>query len=330
LSALLAREADQRHHDWCSALESIKASLASLERTFEAASGKLSKNSSASAAEDSELVESIVAAAARERDAAVEQVKTETRGEIARLEGLEGRLRAEVLTEREHATAARAEAETLRAEREQAEAEIQEAKSETARIAAAFGTRLHEVEAELRHVEAERKKEQNVLVQLRREADSANAERTRLVAAVEAVQRALAFNEPATADRTPVVEELLVSANQPIEELDVRPPFDDAPSSEEPLDPGVSAQMDVLFVDIEQMYYADVDAKRQPAEVVDRLIANLHYAYSALCQSSRSGAPPALFERRMMSLVDAKGQTNFARHLSIAAYQWTQQHTPVR
>jgi hypothetical protein len=325
LSAFLARETDQRHRDWCAALESvnsIRAALVGLERTCEAASLKLSENPPPSASAISELVELFVAAAARDGAAAVQRIQAETQAEIARLESLAGSLREEVLAEREQARAARAESETLRDGRERAEAACQEAKSESARMAAAFGTRAQEWQVELQRA-------QDLVAQLRREIAVGKAERARLVDAVQAVQRAVSFNEPVAEACS--VEELRVNPNQQIEELEARAPLDDTPYQEEPLDPGVSAQIDGLFADIEQMYYADLDAKRQPTDVVDRLIANLDYAYSVLCQSSRSGAPPGvLFERRMMSLVDAKAQTNFARHLSIAAYQWTLQHTPAR
>jgi hypothetical protein len=324
LSAFLAKETDQRHRDWCSALESLKAALVGLERTCEAEAVKLSENPPASAAAIAELVESFVAAAARDRAAAIQRVQADAQAEIARLESLTARLSAEVLAEREQARSARAEAETLRDARERAQAECEEAKGESARIAAAFSVQSHELRADLQRTH-------DLVAQLRREVDAGHAERARLLAAVQAVQRAVSFNEPVTAAQAPAVEDLFIHSNQAIEELETRASADDAPHPEELLDPGVSAQIDGLFADIEQMYYADLEAKRQPTDVVDRLIANLDYAYTVLCQSSRSGEPPgALFERRMMGLVDAKAQTNFARHLSIAAYQWTQQHTPAR
>jgi hypothetical protein len=57
---------------------------------------------------------------------------------------------------------------------------------------------------------------------------------------------------------------------------------------------------------------------------VARLTANLRYALAAVvqyCGSSMTGAS-ALFERQLMTLMDAKADTSFARHLGIAAYEY--------
>jgi hypothetical protein len=344
LSALFAREATRRNSEWCGALESIKATLVSLERTCGTASVKLTENPAASATAITELVETIVATAARDKTAAVERIRSEAQVEIARLEGLVGRLRAEALAEREQVKAARGEVETHRTERARAEAACQEAKSETARTATQLGARLQEAQVELQT-------ERALVSQLRRQIDAGSVEHARLKAAVQAVQRAVLFDDAVNATQglpaeLPTVSpvQARVSTDRPGDqpkpsvtpnggqptrtkpittaEVQADPP-DTGHSSEAPADPAVIGLINRQFAEIERMYYADVEAKRNPMNVVDRLIANLRCGYSALCQSCSSDAQASLlFERHMMSLVDSKAETSFARHLSIAAYQW--------
>jgi hypothetical protein len=344
LSALFTREITRRASEWSSALESIKATLVGLERSCGTASAKLTENPSASATAISELVETFVAMAARDRAAAVERTRAEAQVEITRLEGLVGRLRAEALAERDKFDAARGEIETHRSERARAEAACQEAKSETARTAANFGARLQEVQVELQT-------ERALVSQLRRQIDAGNVEHTRLKAAVQAVQRAVSFGDPISAPQAPP-EELSPLAPFHVREstdrtadhakpivpfnggqasrtervtvakIPAEPP-DTRQSSGVPVDPALIAFIDRQFAEIERMYYADVEAKRNPVNVVDRLVANLRAGHSALCRSCQSETQASmLFERQMMGLVDAKAETSFARHLSVAAYQW--------
>lgn len=345
LSALFAREIGRRNSDWCSALESIKATLVSLERTCGTASVKLTENPPASATAISELVETFVATAARDRAAAVERTRAEAQVEIARLESLVGRLRTEAQAEREQAKAARGEIETHRTERARAEAACQEAKSESARTAAQLGARLQEVQLELQTERAQ-------VSQLRRQIDAGSVEHARLKAAVQAVQRAVSFGDAVSAPQEAPAELPTLSPIQarestdrpgdrakpsvplngggqpnrtkPITTPEIQAELPDTGQSSEALaDPVVIALIDRQFAEIERMYYADVEAKRNPMDVVDRLIANLRCGYSALCHSCSSDTQASmLFERHMMNLVDSKAETSFARHLSIAAYQW--------
>jgi hypothetical protein len=71
------------------------------------------------------------------------------------------------------------------------------------------------------------------------------------------------------------------------------------------------------------MYYLDVESESTPADVIDRFVANLRSARSELRQSCNSDIDSdVLFERHIMMLLDVRGGTTFARHLSIAAHQF--------
>lgn len=342
LSALLIKETSRRDNDCLTTLKSVRATLLGLERACEAASLKLTENSSASATTVSELVEMFVRTATRDRETAVKNTRAEAQVEISRLEELIAGLKAEAQGDRDQLKVAREEAATQREACARAEAASHEAKIAAGRMAAQVGAQLQAVQVEL---EAERA----LVAQLRRQNDTGNAERAKLVAAVQTIQRAVSFADPVGSGETPSWEPLRTPtqhreatdqgklAPSPIEPAKgARTPSQAEPptaldrsvgtrQSSEPtlVDPALAACVDRLFTEIERMYHLDLESQQSRVEVVHRLTANLRYAHSVLRQSCNSDTEAAeVLERQIMILIDAKGETSFARHLGIAAHQW--------
>lgn len=311
----LFTEASQRNNDWWRTLESIKDTLAGLQRTCEGASDKLTENQSTSAAAVSELVEEFVAAATSDREAAVQRARSAAQVEMARLQGLIGDLQAESQIDRDKLKTAREEIDAERGLRVRAEAACQGAREVCEQTASRFQAQLQAM-----HIELETEK----------------AERAKLVAALQTVQRAVSFAEPI--DPTPKPTRPLVprSPSEDRESAHTTRTIEPAPPANSPLelvdntsvseaqaDPDLIEYAKQLLDEIEVLYWADLDARRQPADVVDRLIANLRYAHDAYARRCDSAAigETTLFERHMTKLLDTKSETSFGRHLAVAAYE---------
>ena len=76
-----------------------------------------------------------------------------------------------------------------------------------------------------------------------------------------------------------------------------------------------------MLDEIERIYWADSGSDLTPAELLDRLTANIRYARDAF--SRRSGSAPgsnALLEQHVTTLLETKAETSFGRHLGFAAY----------
>jgi hypothetical protein len=340
LRALLTKGASQRENDFRSTLESVRAALVAFERTCETVTVQLSEHPSVSASAVSELVERFVGAATRDTEAAVQRTRAQAQVEIALLEDLVARLEVEKLTARDQLKIARENTDRQRDACARAENACEEARREGARIGAAFEVRMQALQAEL---EAER----TVVSRLKLEIDVGDAERAQLVAAVETVRRAVSFGsaeapswEPVPPHSSPhreltdlrdlgsrpVTTSMVAENHTPAESATQNQSvdaFDNSHASETPPDPALLARVHRLFAELERMYYLDVESESTPADVIDRLIANLRSAHSELRQSCHSDIDPdVLFEQHMMMLLDVRGGTSFARHLGIAAYQF--------
>ena len=76
-----------------------------------------------------------------------------------------------------------------------------------------------------------------------------------------------------------------------------------------------------MLDEIERIYWADSGTAVTPAELLDRLTANLRYASDAFTR--RSGSVPgagSLLEQHVTALLETKAETAFGRHLGFAAY----------
>jgi hypothetical protein len=327
LTALLTDDTTRRHDQFRRTLDSFKTALVELEHTCEAASSGLTENQPLPAAAVSDLVERCVAAAAAERDAAVERTRIEADAKIRRLQDLVDRsqelvekLQVESQTERDKLKTALEAVDKEQAARTEAEAALQEAHATGKQIAATLNAQLHAARVEL---EAERTE----TVRLKRQVESTTSELAKLVDALQTVRRAVTFEE--SSGRTPHPSPDAVGRDA--DQTPAAPtPATPAPQPAETSQPETQAQRDlVAYIDqllgeIETIYWRDLGSHKNPSDVVERLTANLRYAYAAVVRhggSSMSGAS-ALFERQLMALMDAKAETSFARHLGISAYEY--------
>jgi hypothetical protein len=165
---------------------------------------------------------------------------------------------------------------------------------------------------------------------LRQQLDAAQRETTTLLAAVQAVQRAVALTSnsaiaateasPPIHTSSPVAEESHTPAvrksigrvphvgNKASSSAIVaaaharsgeQPPANDAATRD------IDAYVTQLLTDIEAMYHADRSSERTPAAVIDRLTANLRYAREVLLR--RVGSTPRgeiLFKDQLRGMLD--------------------------
>ena len=323
LTALLTDEATRRDEQWRRTLDSFKTTLVDLEHTWEAASSGLSDQPLPAAAV-SDVVERCVSAAAAERDAAVQRTRIEADTEIRRLQDLldrsqdlVGRLESEAQIERDKLKTALEAIDKEHAARTHVEAALQEAQATSKEVAATLNAQLHAVRVAL---EAERAQS----VQLKRQIEAVTSERAKLVDALQTVRRVVTFEETPQPPAGP--DAVGHGANQtPAARTPTRAPkAADTPPPEAQAQKDLVAYIDKLLAEIEAIYWRDLGSHQNPSDVVARLTANLRYALAAVVQhggSSITGAS-ALFERQLMSLMDAKAETSFARHLGISAYEY--------
>lgn len=336
LSALLHKEANRRNNEWRASLELVRGALLALDRAWGAGDGKLESPAAASAVSD--LVDVIVAAAHRDTDAAVRQARVEAQVEIGRLVDLTGRLTAELQAERDQLKMAGEAINAERGLRARAEAACREAERDRANLSAQLAAHSEAAQAELETGRA-------LVAELRRQIEAEKVERAKLFAVVQTVQRAVSPAETTATgslasavnphelllhtDRAPVPMSLTGPAQilaQPqviVKEARATEPANRQTAPEKLWNPALVALTERLFEEIERAYTLDVQANLTPADVVDRLLANLRIGHADLRRSCSSDAEASgLFERQMMMLLDSKAATTFGRHLSIAACQW--------
>ena len=321
LTALLTGETTRRDDQWRRTLDSFKSTLIELEHVCETASSRLTESQPLTAGV-SDLVETYVVRAAAERDAAIQRTRIEADAEILRLQDLVKHLQAEFQTERDQLKTALDAIDKEQAARTLAEAALQEAQATSKQLAATFNAQLHAARVEL---EAERTQS----VQLKQQLEAATFERAKLVDALQTVRRAVTFEEWSAPTPPPTLgpDAVVLGANQvPTAPTPATPAAKPAatPEPDAGTQKDLVACIDQLLADIEVTYWGDLGSKRSPSEVVERLTANLRYAHAAVVRHGASDvtAASALFERQVMTLIDAKAATSFARHLGIAAYEY--------
>ena len=322
-ASALVDELRGRHGEWCSALKSLQATLASVDRACQAAVDEEHDPGN----KVPELVERIVAAATTEADGAIRQVRAEAEREIAAHREQLQTARAELAHEqtiRLHAEAARGEAERLLAE-----------------AASAHDSQVRLMQTQL---EAERAESARLWQQL----DAEHVERVRLAAALDAIQRAVSSvetvrtpselpnhvpridDQPAASAHAGAVIEPYDAANAsqgaasvPEGAIDrnltlvrTRPPAD-----AEAQDELVNYAKELLD-QVEAMYCADLESSRSSADVVNRLTDHLRYARTAFARRvNAADGEPTLFDDQVVMLLDAKATTAFGGHLAFSAYQ---------
>jgi hypothetical protein len=86
--------------------------------------------------------------------------------------------------------------------------------------------------------------------------------------------------------------------------------------------PDLAEYMTQMLDEIERIYWADLGSDLTPADVLDRLTANLRYAHDAFSRRWGTVAPgsTSLLEQHVTTLLETKAETEFGRHLGFAAY----------
>jgi hypothetical protein len=220
------------------------------------------------------------------------------------------------------------------------------AEASTADIAAAAEQTRSEGQVEVERLQA-------LVTRLQGELATQKATSARLSAALQTVQRAISFtdpDDPAPGPGGPPGTMHHSADDDPSSDLGDRPERADvawnrtsaeaAPMASSPAPvsralklvgstnaSGAGSPTDLaeyvtqMLDEIERIYWADSGSDLTPAELLDRLTANIRYARDAF--SRRSGGAPgsaALLEQHVSTLLETKAETSFGRHLGFAAY----------
>ena len=280
-----------------------------------------------------DLLEKLVAAIAAQADAAVRKARAEAHAELEKIRALTDDLQSDLQAERDATNTVRAQLSKESNARASAEAALEEALRVRDREAADFDSRLKAVQREL---ELERDKVGGLEQQL----EAARSEATTLLAAVQAVQRAVSSPqtgpEPRDRNQGNVREskggDRQSEAKTDREDLQTKTTSTSAvggaaadESDADEADAFAEANGELvtyikqLLEDVEAMYQADRESARTSAEATDRLTANLRYAREIFLRRAGS-EKEALFKRQLMLLLDAKWEGDFGRHLTFSAY----------
>jgi hypothetical protein len=369
MSALFTDELARRDTEWSHTVESFKEALAALERTCGAAADRLAEPEAPPDAAVSRIADKLAAAAAAEAESAAQRTHAEAQVEIARLHGLVDRAQGELTAEHDALKAARveitrltdladrtqgeltAERDTLKTAREELQQEQTARKNAEAgqeKAQAIHHLVVSDLASQLQAAQSELKAARAEVTGLKHQLEAEQAERTKLVAALQTVQRAVAFADsiqPATTAHAAPIEigeaggartgevgaagaelaSLAAATQAAVEEPDAshlrlvtNPPRADTGSHPELLD-----YVTQLLAEMEAIYWADLRSEGNAADVVDRLAANLRYARDMFARrrAAYDVGDATLFEEQIAMLMDRKPETSFARHLAIAAYE---------
>ena len=333
IAAVIHETVHRSHAQWRGTLDAVKEALATLERNCESA---IETQEAGVAA----LIDTLAGNAAAEADAAAQQVRTQAQTEIAELQRALVTLHTVVEQLQTDLDAARDSMKSLQtqldvevAARVRAETERDEARRHCQQQAAAA-----EAEMAVLRSEGEAQKAELTLALL--QLDSAVAERSKLMATFQMVQRALSQGAP---------EDIAVPARDPKQAVATLP---ESPGSqlraEKTSTPEAPAGAVVPVVDaravladkhveavedakrvleqVEAMYQLDLNSGRPGMEVVDSLTGSLRYSRDAFVARWSAGCDAeTLFEYQVDLLLHTHAGTSFGRHLSIAAYE-SRQH----
>ena len=333
IAGVIHETVHRSHSQWRGTLDAVKEALATLERNCESA---IETQEAGVAA----LIDTLATNAAAEADAAAQQARTQAQIEIAELQRALVTLHTVVETLQTDLDAARDSMKSLQAQldaevaaRVLAETERDEARRHCQQQAAA-------AEAEMTVLRSENDAQKAELTLALLQLDSAVAERSKLMATFQMVQRALAqgatedmavtvqdskqiraaLPEPPApeirAEKSPTPEVAAVAA---VPVADARPAFAD-------LHPEAVEDAKRVLEQVEAMYQLDLNSGRPGMEVVDSLTGSLRYARDVIVSRwNVTCDAEALFQSEVDALLNTHAGTSFGRHLSIAAYE-SRQH----
>ena len=335
MAAVIQETVHRSHGQWRGTLDAVKEALATLERNCESA---IETQEAGVAA----LIDTLATNAAAEADAAVQQARTQAQAEIAELQRslvtlhtVVERLQTDLDVARDSMKSLQSQLDVEVAARVRAETERDEARHHCQQQAAAAAAEM----AVLRS-ESDAQKAELTLALLR--LDSAVAERSKLMATFQMVQRALAQGAPE--DTIPVQDLKQVVAVLP-ESPGLQLRAEKSATMEVPAvaaitvtdarailaDEHPEAVEDAKRVleQVEAMYQLDLNSGRPGMEVVDSLTGSLRYSRDAfVARWSESCDAETLFEYQVDLLLHTHASTSFGRHLSIAAYEARQHAAP--
>ena len=315
------------HGQWRRTLETVKATLADLEQACESAID-------AREAEVARLTDTLVESAAAEAATAAEQTREQARIEIGALQRALAELQTRVETlqsdldaERESVKSINVQLETELAARGRAETERDEARAECQRQAAAARSQVEALRSESSARSAE-------LSVARQELAAAIAERSKLMATFQTVQRALA--QGTSVDIAAQTENGGGDASALAESRKLHPENGSARDGSRPA-ASVLAEAQVALINahpeavedvtrvleqVEAIYHLDLNSGRSGMELVNSLTDSLRYARDVILARWKSEDCDAetLFANQVAVLLDVNAATSFGRHLSIAAY----------
>jgi hypothetical protein len=317
-----------RWHDdqWRRTLDAIMESL--VERTCEAAI-------EACEAGVAGVIDTLVRSATAEANAAAEQTRAQAKIEKAELQAemtqrqsvIDG-LQADLLVERDRLKCMRKQLDTEVAARVRSESERDEARRECLRV-------LSVAESEMERLRAESDAQKAELSLARQQIDAAMAERSKLMATLRLVQRALSLGTSGELEVEDAGRDG-VTRPGPLQEVRIEKSSDIAPALAGLASPPVADTQVALgeahpeaVEDIKQVleqvkaiYDLDVNSNRSSAELVDSLTARLLQARDVIvARSSLSERDAmALFEQQIDVMLDLMAGTSFGRHFSISAY----------
>jgi hypothetical protein len=317
-----------RWHDyqWRRALDAVKESL--VERTCEAAI-------EACEAGVAGVIDTLVTSATAEANAAAEQTRAQAKIEKAELQAemtqrqsvIDG-LQADLLVERDRLKRMRKQLDTEVAARVRSESERDEARRESLRV-------LSVAESEMERLRAESDAQKAELSLARQQLDAAMAERSKLMATFQLVQRALSLGTSGELEVEDAGRDGVLRPGPPqevrIEKSSViapalaglaSPPVADTQVAVGEAHPEAVEDIKQVLEQVKAIYDLDVNSDRSSAELVDSLTTRLRQARDVIvARSSLSERDAiALFEEQIDVMLDLMAGTSFGRHLSISAY----------
>jgi hypothetical protein len=181
---------------------------------------------------------------------------------------------------------------------------------------------------------AESAAQKTELALVRQQLETERAERSRLTATFQSVQRALS-GDMALEPVTPVGS-VPQDKSAGLKSDAAAAKVDQSNTSAEPPVPVVEPHPEAvehikrLLEEAEAMYWTDLNSGRAPSEVVDRLTGILRYARDLVVGrwGSDDCDAAAVFEQQIAVLLDSKAETSFGRHLSISAFASRKAESP--
>jgi len=346
--AAFAQQLASPYEEWRSTVQLFREALASLEHLCDAAGATLSRDEGKPQAAASALVDKLLAVAEADQREAIARVRAEAQAETARFEEVVNQLRSDLDAERGRATSASEELERTREDR----ARDQAAAEDTRRTLEATQRSLDESRAALHDAQQMQQSNQHAIAsaeakraemesqlgdaraeleQLKQNLEAEKTARSRLLEALQTVQRAASFAEP-SADAPPAkASKGAAKAAASEDKADKAEPqskklklIASKTSANAEIDRELTEYLKQLFEQIQAIYVSDVKASDDSATAVDRLTANLRHAHNVFTRrlESAGAGDPKLFDEQLAALLDAQAETPFGRHLAIAAYNY--------